>query len=87
MVKKCLRCQKNPVRAKGTRFCTSCFEEGEERRAKYMYPDPIWIHKELTYFDPSAAHEKAIKLQSEGAKTIIIKPHKGKYLLSYMIRT
>ena len=45
-----------------------------------------WEHKKLVYADPSAAHEKALKLQSAGAKTIVIMSGGGKHVLSWMER-
>jgi hypothetical protein len=45
-----------------------------------------WIHKESIYSDPSAAHEKALKLQSSGAASIRITPRSGRYVLRWMER-
>jgi hypothetical protein len=43
-----------------------------------------WVHKELTYSDYGAAHDKALKLQMAGAKTILIKAKNGKHHLTWM---
>jgi len=44
-----------------------------------------WEHNELNYRDPSAAHEKALRLESKGAKNIVIRPKgHGRYLLTWM---
>ena len=49
-------------------------------------PSDSWVHKSASYTDPSAAHEKAMKLQSAGAKTVVVRPAHGKFTLTWMER-
>lgn len=42
---------------------------------------------EFEYSDPSAAHEKGLRLQAEGAYRVLITPKKGKYLLQAWFKT
>jgi hypothetical protein len=39
-------------------------------------------HIDLVYQDPSAAHEKALSLQLQGAYRILISPDRGGYRLT-----
>jgi hypothetical protein len=54
--------------------------------AKEILNSGEWAHKTATYSDPSAAHEKALRLQSAGAKTIKITPTGGRFVVSWMER-
>ena len=45
-----------------------------------------WIHKSAEYSDPSAAHERAMKLRNGGASRVTITPAKGKFLVTWMER-
>lgn len=48
--------------------------------------DGEWVVQEAVYGDPSAAHERAMREMSNGAKSIKIVPENGKHIVSWIAK-
>jgi hypothetical protein len=46
----------------------------------------MWINRQAKYINPSAAHERALRLKSAGAKNIVITPRHGIHVITWMER-
>ena len=74
------------VRAHARRTKSGSTVVGAHTRNRADGSHAEWTHREAIYSDPSAAHEKALRLKSDGAASIKITPRSGRYILRWMER-